>query len=669
MERKTRTHHRRKFTGLVGLFLLGGGLLFSQNAYQVSPRDIHYWKDQRFTVYIDTDLPDPEGIRILEANWPQQIRLVEGPIVRSFDWEKEGRLIEGSRISFSFQVLDSGLTGAGPIRIQHPNGVMVIPPFPMVFVLWDERNNPYPMEVEWRLPSGPYFQNKPILAQLMIKNLENVEIPFGNDISSPPGAVMDKASELGAVQTSSFFHHRLHEIPWGTWLLTPTRTGELVLPRPAVTYRGVRRIPSLRRIQVEELPASLDQTQAVGQFEYEVIPSRTTLSAEEGLEVKMLLKGEGNFPFLRLPEMNFDGFDVVQTISSEDFQISLQGYKGEISRTFHLIPHGPGRFQIPVPSFSWYNPFRQDVLTTRHRSINLEITSPGEEGGIFSPLSFLSWKDVWASLSLNLFRNPWAYFLLLPGIIYFFTVILSNRQKTKPLLVLLSFGLLGAAVFTPPEPELYKEAKRAFSEEDYQAAEEALLELQLEHPYLGGLDYNIALIHYQKGKGDLAVVSLIEGWRKGLRHSALYQLFERIKEEMALEGSLQPFWGFSEDLLFVIFSLFLNLSFILWAKLLSSKRINLVFYLVFSFLGVAAAFSAGLITLGSEYSSIGVLQQSVELLRVPSAEATPWIPLGQGTVLEILGYHNGFYQIRNSNGITGWVEEKHLHSFFPHKEK
>jgi hypothetical protein len=84
MEGTARRNLRNLQPGLVVLFFFLPLLLQGQNAYQVTPSEIFYWKDQTFTLAINTDLREGTAIEVLEANWPEQIRLVDGPKVRPF---------------------------------------------------------------------------------------------------------------------------------------------------------------------------------------------------------------------------------------------------------------------------------------------------------------------------------------------------------------------------------------------------------------------------------------------------------------------------------------------------------------------------------------------------------------------------------------------------------
>jgi hypothetical protein len=669
MEGTARRNLRNLQPGLVVLFFFLPLLLQGQNAYQVTPSEIFYWKDQTFTLSINTDLREGTAIEVLEANWPEQIRLVDGPKVRPFEWEQDGQFIQGTKISFAFRVVDAGLTQAGPIRIGHPGGVMVISPFPMVFVLWDERNNNYPMEVEWDISPGPYYQFSPILAQLLIKNLETVEIPFGNDLSSPAGAILESAPELGVVRSFHYFDRELHEIPWGTWLLTPSRAGELSLPRPDVSFKGIRRLPPRVRLEVLPLPEEVQETQAVGNFDYSVGVDRSSLSLQDSLEVTQTLTGVGNFPYLQLPEMSFDGFEILQTLEESNFQPVLEGYRGSKSRTYVLLPLEAGDRTLFFDRFYWFDNLTREVRSISPNGTIVRIARSDEVATKEERLGFLPWNEVWSAGSLKLFRNPFSYLALLPGLVFFFVYALRKRRKTKGVVYLSLFLgvslMMSMALFVPPEPQAQKSAREFFINQDYASALGEMATLSEEYPELGGVDFNIALTYYKLGQADDTVSSLIRAWRKGMRSERIASFFALIQEENNLAATIDPFFGFSEDLAFFIFALFFNLAFVTWTLMIRNNQVTLIFLLVSAFIISAGGLATGLVSAAGEGNVIGVLQERVNILRAPLPVATPWIAMKRGTVLDILGFHQGYFQVRNGNGIKGWVKEESLESFLP----
>jgi hypothetical protein len=669
MEGKSRRFLRSLQPGLVALFLLLSPLLQAQNAYQVTPSEIHYWKDQTFTLAINTDLREGTNIRVLESNWPDQVRLIDGPKVRAFEWEQDGQFIQGTKISFSFRVLDAGLTQAGPIRIGHPGGVMVISPFPMVFVLWDERNNNFPMEAEWDLSPGPYYQYSPVLAQLLIKNLETVEIPFGNDLTSPYGAILESVPELGVVRSFSYFDQELHEIPWGTWLMTPSRVGELSLPRPDVSFRGIRRLPPRITLDILPLPEEVQDSKAVGNFDYTVSVDRSALSLQDSLEVTQTLTGVGNFPYLQLPEMSFPGFEILQTLEESDFTPIIEGFKGSKSRTYVLLPQEAGDRTLFFDQFFWFDNLTQEVRSVSPSGTIIRVSRADEVATKEDRLSFLSWSESWSAGSMRLFRNPFAYLSLLPGFVFFFVYALSKRRKTKGVvylsLFLSVFVFTSMALFQPMEPLAHISAQGAFQAQNYEQSITELLKLQEDYPDLGGVDFNLALTHYKMGEQDDTVASLIRSWRKGMRGDRISSFFDLIQEEQNLSATIDPFFGFPEDLTFFIFALFFNMAFVIWTLMIRNNQVTLIFVLVLSFLISGAGFTLGLVSLAGEGNVIGVLEERVNILRAPLPVATPWIAMEKGTVLEILGFHQGYFQVRNGNGIKGWVKEESLESFLP----
>ena len=55
-----------------------------------------------------------------------------------------------------------------------------------------------------------------------------------------------------------------------------------------------------------------------------------------------------------------------------------------------------------------------------------------------------------------------------------------------------------------------------------------------------------------------------------------------------------------------------------------------------------------------------ILTENGALLKIPHSDASSVLNLPEGSVLNVLGETEDFYLVKNSLGITGWIEKRKL---------
>ncbi len=133
-----------------------------------------------------------------------------------------------------------------------------------------------------------------------------------------------------------------------------------------------------RTINVKPLPIQGkpdDFTGAVGDFQFTVIPSRTTLDANESLELTAKISGKGNLKLFDLPSLKLPSALEVYT-PERDNQVTVQsdGMRGNISEKYTVVPQFKGNYPVRPITFSYFNPRteRYETLSSEELVINVE---------------------------------------------------------------------------------------------------------------------------------------------------------------------------------------------------------------------------------------------------------------------------------------------------------
>ncbi|CAM4134981.1 BatD family protein [Flavobacterium antarcticum] len=124
-----------------------------------------------------------------------------------------------------------------------------------------------------------------------------------------------------------------------------------------------------KTINVKALPENgkpADFTGAVGNFNFEAKPSKTTLKHGESLELKVVVSGTGNLKLFTLPKPVVPtALEMYDPVHKENVNSPLSGMTGSISDTYKVIPQYKGEYPIKPMTFSYF-----DLKSQRYKTIS-----------------------------------------------------------------------------------------------------------------------------------------------------------------------------------------------------------------------------------------------------------------------------------------------------------
>lgn len=135
-------------------------------------------------------------------------------------------------------------------------------------------------------------------------------------------------------------------------------------------------------ISVKALPEAgkpADFSGAVGKFDFNVVPSRTTLQNGESLELKVSVNGTGNLKLFQLPKPIVPpALEMYDPQHTENVSTPLSGMSGGISDKYTIIPQYKGNYAIKPMSFTYFDlgSARYKTITSKEIRINV-LDGPG----------------------------------------------------------------------------------------------------------------------------------------------------------------------------------------------------------------------------------------------------------------------------------------------------
>lgn len=133
----------------------------------------------------------------------------------------------------------------------------------------------------------------------------------------------------------------------------------------------------LQTIQIKPLPENgkpASFTGAVGNFDFKVTPSKTTLKAGESLDLEVSVSGKGNLKLFTLPKPIVpSALEMYDPAHTENVQTPVTGMVGKVSDNFTIIPQFKGKYTIKPMEFSYYDLATKSYKTITSKEITIEV--------------------------------------------------------------------------------------------------------------------------------------------------------------------------------------------------------------------------------------------------------------------------------------------------------
>ncbi len=135
-----------------------------------------------------------------------------------------------------------------------------------------------------------------------------------------------------------------------------------------------------RTISVKPLPEQGrpdDFTGAVGEFQFNVFTNKNSLNADESLELKTKITGNGNLKLFDLPSLNLpSSLEVYEPVTDNKVKTNSKGMNGFVGESYTVIPQYKGVYPIRPIAFSYF-----DLKTETYKTISSDEIIINVENG------------------------------------------------------------------------------------------------------------------------------------------------------------------------------------------------------------------------------------------------------------------------------------------------
>jgi len=241
-------------------------------------------------------------------------------------------------------------------------------------------------------------------------------------------------------------------------LLYPQKSGKLKLPAFSIDLVANRTFfnsgseitiesnaPTIQVNEIENAPSNFSGL--VGTFSMEATISKTELSADEGIDVNIKIKGKGNLQQLDKVDFEFPlDFDTYDPEVDSKFSSSTAGISGHKSFNYLSIPRSGGEFKIGPVEVVYFDPKLKSFKTLSGETWDVKVEKTGQESG--TSLSTTDQQNVellsegirHIRSETELFKQDELFFgttkfwtlLIAPFILFLGIAFVLNRRKSNP---------------------------------------------------------------------------------------------------------------------------------------------------------------------------------------------------------------------------------------------
>ncbi|MEI8095588.1 MAG: hypothetical protein WCG80_15365 [Spirochaetales bacterium] len=641
---------------LLGLVVLWGALPLPAAPLkaQLNLETDRFVVGTKFTLDIVVNTADPQAVRFSYGALPAALGLVEGPNIREAStWEESlGKMSRSTHITLTLKVLAPAILELGPWTVKVGNKDLSVAPFTVYLLASDEAKLRFPIDARWVVPPGPYYQGQAIPLLLQVRNLDTLSQPGEMTLPAPNGALLDKVTGLGEIEISSAGEDRIMNIPWGGWMLIPTKEGTVTVPAVKVSVLGLTRTTQPISLEVLALPEGAQVSRAVGNLTYSIDAHEGTDDQSGQFIVTQEVKGEGNFPALVLPPVTAGSLTLLSKQENVHTKATSIGYSGNLVVTWRFQTERAGSLGLRLPGFQSFQPSTGLVNTWEDRFISVNLSAPPAEKPVAAtrPLP-LTWEQVLAARPWGLWGSWWGFALAFPGLLFWLATYWKPRSPGPSLFVVLPLVLLLSAASNLGPPENFAKARTL---QDWSA-------LTVAHPNEPGFWYNKALAAADSQKTALAIHALRRALDLGYQGTEAASVLRTLEEDQVLVDQFHPWLGLSSDLLFAMILVSLNLGFLFWGGYRLSRRPFWLVLASLSLMGCVTATSALVVEESVRHEANAVVGPSDgPLKKVPGSLAERWMSLRGGTVVKILGRTLDDVLVQTGYGLEGWVSANDL---------
>ena len=148
--------------------------------------------------------------------------------------------------------------------------------------------------------------------------------------------------------------------------------GRRLMERVNKTISAGSRSINVKPLPLEGKPDGFNG--AVGDFSFDVSANKTTLNANESLQLDVKITGKGNLKLFTAPTVKLPStLEVYEPEHSESVSTTIAGMQGSITDSYTIVPQFKGMYPVNAITFSFFNPKTEKYRTITSKEFTIEV--------------------------------------------------------------------------------------------------------------------------------------------------------------------------------------------------------------------------------------------------------------------------------------------------------
>ena len=221
--------------------------------------------------------------------------------------------------------------------------------------------------------------------------------------------------------------------------------GGKIFKQAKKTVSAGRRTLNVKNLPEAGKPAGFGG--AVGDFDFSVTTSKSSLNASESLQARVEVTGKGNLKLFQLPKPELpSALEVYEPEFDESVRTTTTGMEGKVANNYTVVPSYRGKYPIPSISFSYFNPKTGKYNTLNSDEITINVMEGPEDANasiaansankkLIVPTGkqfhFIKVKPNLSTIRANYFLGSNTFYLLLFGPLLLIPLVILLYRKRK----------------------------------------------------------------------------------------------------------------------------------------------------------------------------------------------------------------------------------------------
>ncbi len=172
--------------------------------------------------------------------------------------------------------------------------------------------------------------------------------------------------------------------------------GRRLMERVNRTISAGNRTIDVKPLPLEGKPDGFNG--AVGDFSFDVATNKTTLNANESLQLDVKIAGKGNLKLFTAPSVKLPNtLEVYEPEHNESVNTTVAGMQGSITDSYTVVPQFKGIYPVNPITFSFFDPKTEKYKTITSKEFTIEV----ENGPISSATASSNSNDATKQVVLS----------------------------------------------------------------------------------------------------------------------------------------------------------------------------------------------------------------------------------------------------------------------------